>query len=243
LAVSPPSKEAVQAFVNDLLEENEHPAAVGDFQFVDLNQDGVYELVASLDYTGRDFYNAVVAVLKDYDAFRTQAFPAWNVAKIQNLVADLNQDGIKELTIAEPLSDYEGAQCMAVWNRIYSWHGRAYVDASPSFPQAYEKRLQELEQKIATIEAELSEPLKEQALSCLYLERDKIYRFLRRDPKAGLQRAVRWMKSTDPSLRRKAVRVFADIRDEESLWNLQILSRDPDPSVSQGAQRSLRIEP
>src|SRR5207245_2902567 len=75
-AVPAPSREAVEAFIQELVGSE---ARVCGWEFVDLNNDWVNELVASLDYSGRQFCNTLVLISKTGNVFRTQSAPAWNV--------------------------------------------------------------------------------------------------------------------------------------------------------------------
>jgi hypothetical protein len=240
LTSSPPSRETVQSFASSFFGEE---ASLCDYQFVDLNGNDLYEMVASLDYSGRDFCNTVVIVTKENNGFQTQSFPAWNVKKISKILADTDDNGIQELVIPRPFSEYEGAKCIALWTTVYSFDGQVYINGGSRFPEVYQPRLQALEARIEQTKEEpgLSEELKEQNLSCYYLELDKIYRFLNLNPRAGFERAVQWMNSTNPSLRAKSALVFADIQDEQSFRNLQILSRDTDSSVAKKAREGLKM--
>ena len=89
-AVPAPSREAVEAFIQVHVNSE---ARVCGWEFVDLNNDGVNELVVSLDYSGRKFCNPVVLISKAGDVFRTQSVWAWNVPNVSDIVKDLNNDG------------------------------------------------------------------------------------------------------------------------------------------------------
>jgi len=51
---------------------------VGEFRFVDLDSDGIYELVASLDNTGRAFYNTIKVIRKRGGGLESQGITSWN---------------------------------------------------------------------------------------------------------------------------------------------------------------------
>jgi len=78
-AVPAPSREAVEAFIQELVSSE---ARVCGWEFVDLNNDGVNELVATLDSSGRQFCNTLVLISKTGNVFRTQSVPAWNVTSV-----------------------------------------------------------------------------------------------------------------------------------------------------------------
>jgi hypothetical protein len=75
--------------------------------------------------------------------------------------------------------------------------------------------------------------------TCAEIESDKLDRILGASPKAGYRRAVTWMRSADPAMRKRAARVFADIGDRVSLKRLQDLARDTDPGVAASAEGGL----
>jgi hypothetical protein len=75
----------------------------------------------------------------------------------------------------------------------------------------------------------------EEGLACLEMSRDKVSRILG-NPRAGFDQAEEWMNSDNPSLRRKAARVFADINDSSSRDRLDKLSQDSDAGVAAKAR-------
>jgi hypothetical protein len=232
---------SVEAFIQKNI-PSEEGVRVCDSRFLQLNRDGLNELVASLDYSGREFCNTVLIVSKVGSDFQSQSITAWNVQNVSQIIKDLNNDGISELVIPQPISDYNGAKCTATSFRIYRWDGATLAsDVSNSFSSFYTDRARELEKDIRSIEEnpKLAASTKSDTESCDYLELDKINRSLGIDSSAGLDRAKVWMNSTDPSLRSKAVRELGEINSQEARTYLGVLSRDANLSVAAEARSSL----
>jgi hypothetical protein len=92
-------KAAVAQFIND--DTTYSPVAlkakdIGDFAWVDLADDGQYQLVMTLDVNGRSFFNALVIFWRDpsskvaYQEVRGSGF-----GELKEVVRDLNGDGKK----------------------------------------------------------------------------------------------------------------------------------------------------
>ncbi len=246
LRISPPSRADVTAFVQKQLDDSEKIGDICSFDFFDAAKDGTYRLLASIDYSGRHFCNTVVAIGKRISGFQIHELAAWQVDEVSDIIRDLDHDGGIELAIPQPLSDYEGGQhCMATWTRLYRWRNGHFEDASASFRQFYENRLRQLiaaAPSVAPGPRESASPARrdEEESGCALMEADKIRRFLGMSARAGFAQAVAWMGSADTSLRRKAIRVFDDIGDKDSLAKLGVLARDTDPSVAQAARGALQ---
>ena len=155
---------------------------------------------------------------------------AWWANDVRKAVGDPAGDGRNELLIPESLTFYEGARCIATWTRIFELRGDTLSDVSSEFPKFYKPRLNELRGQVSGA--------REEAV-CRQIETDKIERVLGIMPDAGFERAQEWMESRDPSLRLKAVCVFADIGDKGSLGALSKAVQDKDPVVSEAAKQYL----
>jgi len=247
------SKRQVGDFVNVLMKAdysglcNQHGEEIGEYMFMDLNNDNTYELILTSDGTcGRKIYNTVVIVSRRDDEFGYQVlYHLYNVLDLSTIIKDLNRDGRQELLITKVFSDYCGTCPKAFWTHIYTLREGKYVEASRNFPDYYFNQvIPRLEKKISELQAKqyVSEDMKrkkEIILSCYYVELDKALRFFSIDNTAGFERAKEWMVSDIPELRRNAVAVFQEIINEESLQCLAKLAKDIDKNVAFNAKRAL----
>jgi hypothetical protein len=195
---------------------------------VDLGGDGQLELVASVDYSGRRFCNTLAVVGKG-SSRAPQVTDTWEMDDVRESIKR-NADGSLMLVVPTALTDYEGVECMAVWLRLFRFQNGALVDVSTAYPDFYKARKQQVDATIAKMNREKADT------GCALIESDKLDRFLGASPTAGYKRAVTWMRSVDPAMRKRAARVFADIGDAVSLAKLKDLARDADPAVVASAQ-------
>jgi hypothetical protein len=193
---------------------------------VDLDGDGRLELIASVDYSGRRFCNTLAVVEKGRSSVPLVS-DTWGMDNVRKSLKR-DADGSLMLVVPTGFTDYEGAECMTLWRRLFKLQHGALVDVSASYPDFYTSRKREVDAAIAKMD-----PTK---ATCALIESDKLDRFLGASPAAGYKRAVRWMRSSDPAMRKRAARVFADIGDAGSLANLQKLARDTDAAVAVSAQ-------
>lgn len=115
------------------------PPAVGDARFVDLDRDGSLELVATVDYSGRGFFDNVVVVRRQQGHFDWTAV-ASNGPSIEHLdahLSDVDGDDVPELVLERFMDRYEGALRVPVETVVYRWEPTGFVDASDTFPQYY----------------------------------------------------------------------------------------------------------
>jgi hypothetical protein len=240
LLMSAPPRRDVEKLVVGLLGDDLDPPRVGEYEFRDLNRDGKYELLVTLDSTGRGFYNGFIVVSVAGAEFKTQNFDAFNV-RMPDVAQDLDGDGITELIVPRLWSAYEGSKGGALWTTVYAWNGQNFGEASHLFPELYERRIEILENRIDEVRNSeyASEDLRDEDLSNYYVELHKAYRFLKRDPRAGVDLAVRWAQSGNASLSRKAIRVLEDVGDSEAIERLLSLSQHPDLIVSTEARHAL----
>jgi hypothetical protein len=195
----------------------------------ELDGDGRPDLIASVDYSGRGFCNTLAVVEKGSPQSVPQVTDAWGLDDVRNAIKP-NTDGSLMLAVPTAFTDYEGAECIAVWPRLFELQHGALVDVSTSYPDFYQARKRDVDATIANLDQEQAD------MSCALIESDKLDRFLGASPTAGYARALAWMRSADPAMRKRAARVFADIGDTVSMANLQGLSHDTDPAVAASAQ-------
>jgi hypothetical protein len=193
-------------------------ATVCDYAFADIAGDGFYRLLVSVDYSGRRWCNQIEVFANDVAP--PQDIHAWNVEKIVDTL--VKNAGHETLRVPQAITDYEGTHCIAIVPIYYSFSGSAFVTATAEHAADYQALRENLH---------LAAP----ADICSEVVADKVDRLLG-DKTAGFSHAKAWMESSDPSVRRKAVRVFEDIDDSASVAALKVLSNDKDPVVSMEAR-------
>jgi hypothetical protein len=198
-------------------------------------------LVASIDVNGRGFCNNVELIYRNDDGIVLQEIDAWEVDNVTEIVHDIDKDSQNFLVVPTAYSGYDGANCIATWNRIYALQSGTLVDRSRSFEAYYKERLQEL---LGTDMQRAKARDKDDgghSVICIQMEADKIERFTGMSPSAGEEEATNWMKSTDSALRLKGITVLADIGDKRSVTALQQASEDSDSLIAGSAKRALAI--
>lgn len=235
---------------------------VGDFMWEDIDKDGYYELFVTTAYS-RAFFNSL-GIYKSISDEKVpyQGIEVWMLDRLEGVLKDLDNDGYSELILPILITEYRGVRPFALWTAIYKWNGEKFQEASEQFNYFYrtvllpkvEHRIIELEEEMRKYQSELDslrdklgqkeinyviESL-EESLSAEWIIRDKIYRLLGDEPLAGLERAKQWAKSPNSNLRGNAIVVFEEIKDEESLSYLELLSQDSNSIVAWRAQQTLK---
>jgi hypothetical protein len=207
---------AVEKFVNEMSEGDVHKT-VGEFTWADLAGDGRYELVTTLDLSGRSFFEYLAVYQRDDSgSVSVQWFPEETaIGKLNSVIRDLDNDGRKELIIPTLYfsGSYGAGSVGTAWPAVYKLKNGLYVEASNEFGKFYDtdvlpglvKDIAEERAKAGT-SASYSPTLISQTL-----ERDKILRVLGRDQTAGLNEAREWASSDNPNLARAGAAVLREI--------------------------------
>ena len=252
LQTTPPTTADVVSFLNSLGQGVMH---VCSFRIADLDADGRFDLAASVDYSGRQFCNTVLVVTPraaKAGRFAVHAVQAWNGRDVGEVLRPQPHGGPVTLEIPRPLTEYDGAECVATLPALYRLdHSRLEdLTASPQSDAFYRMHYEALNQEISAKNfglapaghaspAESKRTVTDANAVCKLITLDKLARLLKFHPAAGLERAQRWIRSEDTALKRKAVRVLADIGTDAARNELLLLSRDNDPSVAQMARLQL----
>jgi hypothetical protein len=236
-------------------EEQMKPEQIGDFQWLDVDKDGVYELLVT--YAASRAFFGGPAIFKSVAGkkVRLQTLNGWMLRYLNDALKDLDGDGVPELLLPILLSEYRGARFMPVWTAVYKWNGEKFVDMSSQFSEFYHRDvLPEIEMQIqkASVpwqppaagtaspeDIELSHQSHDEELATAWVVRDKIMRVLGEEPRAGVERAYEWARSPNENIRADAMVVFEELEDPAFTAELQVLAVDPYPSVAHGARRVL----
>ena len=244
--------------INDLgwkevIEDYRIPGAlgkVGALKWTDVDADGMYELLVTMDYSGRAFYNNFFVIKQIAGGYRYQSVFIWNAETFavssdellpgrryydfldkgcSVIIADLNQDGMLELILPILLGHYRGASPMPIWPGIYKWEEYGYMQADDQFSGVYEKNLLPGIDEIITVlssDKNIAEPDLDERLAAEWVIKDKIIRLLGIDSQAGLQRAIRWSQSANRNLRENAAITLIDIPGDDATRYLNEMNLD-----------------
>lgn len=230
----------------ELAEPPSKAEQVGDFKWFDIDNDGVYELFLTFAETraifgGPSIYKVVNGKKTDLQHL------GGNIAKIDEVMEDLDGDGRPELLLPRSVSGYPFGLAFPrpIWTSIYRWNGQKFEDASARFRDFYlkrqlpkaEARIKEIASRAVENPALAEDEFYQLELASAYYVRDKILRFTGQDPRAGIDRAREWAKSPNPNLRHLAVDLFKDAGASAYAADIKLLASDPDPSVASHAKR------
>ena len=244
-SVTPPNvasvawtNQQIGAFL-DAVTASSVPATVADFRLSDLDSDGQLELLATVDYSGRQLFNTVVVVRRPVTGFTVQQIETLEVQQLQGNVTDLNNDARQELLLPKAITPYLGVTGpQAKWTAIYGWSGPLLVDVSAQFSPYYQATIlpalkQVLDNLLATAPGSIQADVAQ-------IEYDKALRVSGQDPNAGLSQSLAWALSADAMHRIFAAAVLADIGTTPAVGALTALTTDQDPNVVIYAQASVQ---
>ena len=129
---------------------------VGEAYFIDLDKDANLELVATVDYSGRGFFNNVVVVRQQQGTFGGSETrnDGRSIENLPSHLIDANGDGRPELVLERFMDRYEGAQRVPTETVIHRWQTQGFRDDSDAFPQYYRtKVVPDLEERLAKASA------------------------------------------------------------------------------------------
>jgi hypothetical protein len=231
-------KSEVATFLDRLTDNSSLPSKVGDFVFADVDADGQLELLATVDYSGRNFFNTLLIVHHDSDSFSLQTIPVWNMESLENRIRDLDNDSHMELILQKQLTPYLGANPVAVWSAVYTLARSEYVDRSADFGLWYQSEIiPRLKQK-PTARGRTNSTDEDVS----QIELAKIERVVNRNPTAGLELALAW--SIDPKAIRRvfAASMLGDIEEKTAEETLQKLVFDSNPDVATNARSVISLK-
>lgn len=227
------TEDEISEFLGRAVSLDDKPS-VGEAVFKDLLGDGKIELIATIDHSGRNFFNTIIIVRRKGGSFSSQEIPALNLSNLEKHLTDLNGDGRQEILAPRPLTPYlQGTFPRAKWIAIYGWTDSLYADQSKSFAEYYKNIvLPELETALTTAR-QVNAPI---PLALAQAEYDKALRLSGGDVESGLAFAQSLAERSDPRLRIWAAAILADIGTPFSIMALDLLTQDQDPEVSRYAK-------
>ncbi|MDV3242976.1 MAG: VCBS repeat-containing protein [Methylocaldum sp.] len=129
------------------------PPSVGGAYFADLNGDRHLELVTTVDYSGRSFFNNVAVITKVGGQYsvRTLRNNGYSIASVRDQLVDIDRDGRPELVLQRFIRSYEGAKRVPLETVIYRWDKDGdFVDVSDSHVAYYrDEVVPKLERQLA----------------------------------------------------------------------------------------------
>jgi hypothetical protein len=132
-------KEVVQTIANYFFGSEVLPAHLGNFRLADLNNDGQLELVVSMDFSGRGFYNMLGILTCKRKQMAFTYIDAWNINDLDQVIKDLDHDGRKELLVNR-MPHYRGADTIPGFPDIYQYDGSTLIQVDRQFKDYYLKQ-------------------------------------------------------------------------------------------------------
>lgn len=224
------TNQQIAAFL-DSITASSLQSTVADFKFADLDADSQLELLAAVDFSGRNEFNSLVIVRRTGNNFAVQQISALGVESISGIFSDVNNDGKQELLVPTALTPYLGGPTpQAKWTAIYGWSGPLLIDISSQLSGYYQSTiLPVLKQNLDNLQATVPGTL---AVDIAQIAYDKTLRVSGVDPNAGFAEAATWSSNTDSIHRIFAAAVLADIGTPSALSILNALTTDADPEVA-----------
>lgn len=226
-------KEQVAQFLADVSDNHDVNLTVGDFRKVDLDGDGLPELVATVDYSGREFYNTLAVVWEGPEGDRLQTISVWNMKSLDGAIQDLDGDRTQEILVSEPLTPYVGIRPLAVWTSVRSLADKEYSESSSNFRAYYDQAvIPELRRDLMHFRQTGDTHRAEATEVALF----KVLQTVGEEPEAGLKRALSWSGESDPLSRLYAVAVLVDIDNAEAREAVRRMAQDDDDEVASFAR-------
>jgi hypothetical protein len=200
-------------------------------------------IVASADYSGRGFCNTVLWIALGQPARELQAFDAWSVEDVSQIIQHLGQDGVPDLVIPVDWSLPLGTFCTAIKFEIYRCETATCADVSRQLQDFYKEKRAAYAESIARLTASPTGP-DAWTMPCLLMQRDWVDRHFSADRRAGFALAEEWLARNDDeqeNLRMKAIAILFDIGDQPSVDELKRLASGKDKLLAAIAQEDLRV--
>lgn len=150
-----PNEASVESFLKEAKPDlAEIGTTVGEYEITDLKNDGKLEIVATIDSSGRAFYNTIYVVQKVNPEFQMIEIwaPGTNILDLKSRIVDLNHDGVKELLVPRLLTSPRfQTYPRAIIDDVYEWDGVGFRKADASFKDYYRSLLPRLQSELDAV--------------------------------------------------------------------------------------------
>jgi hypothetical protein len=241
----PTASGEVEKFLKMLHADEFSGLAVGDFRIVDLDGDGQEELVSTIDFSSRQFFNRLVVVSRRADTFRWQVLDTWNLESLQDAIQDLDGDGRQELILPQPLTPYVGGSLVATWRCVFSRAGDGdyETDKGKVITFLRDTELGRIRLAISQTKSRANDLEGEyffNRLAALEVERFKLESLDGEISPGELDFALALAKDRAVAQRALAIGILREIDDLQSTRALRHLTSDSNPAIADEALDILR---
>lgn len=134
-----PDRNKVTQFVRAQYGDVDVLPSVGEYMFVDLTGDGFLEFVATLDFSGREFYTTLLLIQQKGKRLVRQEIRTGSASidHMRSRLDDLDNDNTQEILIPRLLDQYRGHLPVPVFTDVYAWDGSQYTQANDSHKDYY----------------------------------------------------------------------------------------------------------
>lgn len=138
-----PNRDAVDSLVKELYGDTVVQPTVGEYEIANLNDDGTVELIVTVDFSGRGFYNTVNIISYANGKLHSDTIKSdgITITDLKSRIVDLNGDGMHELLVPRALAPYAGANPIPVIDDVYQWNGTGYAKADGNFKNYYRDKV------------------------------------------------------------------------------------------------------
>ncbi|MGA2261201.1 MAG: VCBS repeat-containing protein, partial [Acidobacteriota bacterium] len=218
-------------------------ASVRDFRFIDLNQDGILELVLEVEEIATSAPRRLVVIFRDEGTFKDQGIDGLHPygGSLKEAVKDLDGDGRYEIITLETLcEERSGTLAQIEYPMVFALSGNRYVRADERYPKVFEEFVTKCDvaiQKVKTSNPAFTAQELEDATVSLEVPRDKALRALGIDKKAGLEEALRRSRFLGDSIlardrRDVALVVLGDIANDRAIERMiEMAEGDSSPPI------------
>jgi hypothetical protein len=234
LATKLPSKDEVKELITALVSNDELDEDVCSFRFANLQDGENLSLVVGTDSSGRELCNEIYVVDKVASGFDVY-YGIGSMGSGTDVSGSIESIQGKLFYVGDwTLGEVKG-QCNASWPVIYAWSGDSYKNESDRFKDYYRAQLDRLKKTISDISTKQNSADADQ-LECQLAEQGQIERFLGVAPDALLNQAIRLTSSKDPAKRNFAADLLGVVGPPANRKYLEMLAKDSDREVSDGAK-------